>query len=132
MPIPARNLYSPGNYGDMSEPMLTTGMRAYAQPHAGPFGSQIFKAKGHMHNSVVLDKSLEQGAPPLSALSNNIMKVNSDDLSYSQVKSVRGQISRDCSLLKNRVRLLQTEMERTNKKIAETSRKTEQLKKARE
>ena len=53
----------------------------------------------------------------LSALSNNIMKVSSEALSYGQVKSVHGQISRDCSLLRNRVRLLQSEMERSNKKI---------------
>lgn len=130
-----RSIFSPG----VNDPKMTTqrnlnsGLRAYAQPHTGPFGSQVFKsAKGNqLHQSMVLEKSEDQ-QQPLSNLSNNIMKVSSEDLSYSQVKSVRGQIQRDCSLLRNRVRLLQTEMEKTNKKISETNRKTEMMKKAKE
>ena len=53
-------------------------------------------------------------------------------MTYGQVKSVRGQMKKDYSLLFNRVRLLETEMNRSKKNILETSKKTEIIKKIRE
>lgn len=105
---------------------------SYAVPHTGPFGSHVFKSSSLVGRSMKLDRSQEYEPGQLSALSNNIMKVSSEALTYGQVKSVHGQISRDCSLLRNRVRLLQSEMDKSNRKIAETTRRTDALKKVRE
>lgn len=54
----------------------------------------------------------------------NIIDLEAQDLSNGQVKIIHGQIRRDCSLLRNRVRMLQNEMMKANKKIEETKKKT--------
>lgn len=63
----------------------------------------------------------------MASLTQNITQIHPGDLSFGQVKSVRSQVKRDCSLLRNRVRMLQVEMERANKKIKDTSTKTQEV-----
>lgn len=57
-------------------------------------------------------------------MAENVIDLEAHDLSHGQVKAIHGQIKRDCSLLRNRVRMLQTEMAKANKKIEETKKKT--------
>ena len=123
----SRNIFSPGNGDKSPSTHSKSGMFAYAQPLGG-----IQHLPGQKQSVSQSFQIMEQEPPMLSALSNNIMKLNQEKLSYGQVKCVRGQIQRDCSLLRNRVRLLQTEMMRSQKKIVETSRKAGQLRKVKE
>ena len=48
------------------------------------------------------------------------------------MKDIKMQVENDVKLLRNRVRMLQTEHERAHKKINETSRKAEMLEKLKE
>ena len=68
-----------------------------------------------------LDPQAQTGGPMLAE---NIIDLEAHDLTNGQVKAIHGQIKRDCSLLRNRVRMLQTEMSKANKKIEETKKKT--------
>ena len=129
---------------------------AYAKPHKGAYGSRILP-KSHQSRSALASigsnfktqVGSSKGIPPdtaqiyggiasnalnasMSPLSANIMQIDQSQLSIGQVKSVRGQIQRDCSLLRNRVRMLQSEMSKANKKIRETSHKTEEIRKIKE
>lgn len=58
----------------------------------------------------------------------SVIDLEAQDLSGGQVKAIHGQIKRDCSLLRNRVRMLQNEMAKANKKIEETKKKTYDIK----
>lgn len=103
----ARNIFSPNQSMDIRSSTnlpANKGLLAYAQPATGNYGSQVLRAKKSLNHSVQIQH--EGGDQPLSTLSNNIMKLSSEALTYGQVKNVRGQIQRDCSLLRNRVRLL--------------------------
>ena len=62
-----------------------------------------------------------------SLMGPNIIDLEAQDLSSGQVKAIHGQIKRDCSLLRNRVRMLQNEMLKANKKIEETKKKTKDI-----
>lgn len=48
------------------------------------------------------------------------------------MKEIKSQVENDVKLLRNRVRMLQTEHERAHKKINETSRKADMLEKLKE
>ena len=45
------------------------------------------------------------------------INLESDALTFSQARSIKDQVARDCQLLKNRVRMLKAEMDRARKKI---------------
>ena len=47
--------------------------------------------------------------------------------SISEAKRLKSQVEHDVQLLRNRVRMLQQEHEKANKKIQDTSKKTEEL-----
>jgi len=47
--------------------------------------------------------------------------------SVNEVKKLKNQIETDVKLLRNRVRMLQQEHEKAQKKIAETAKKTSEL-----
>lgn len=66
--------------------------------------------------------TLEQPSGP------NVIDLEAQNLSNGQVKSIHNQIKRDCSLLRNRVRMLENEMLKANKKINETKKKTFDIK----
>lgn len=50
-----------------------------------------------------------------------------NDNSLNDVKRIKNQVATDVQLLRNRVRMLQQEHERAQKKIDETSKKTDEL-----
>lgn len=47
--------------------------------------------------------------------------------SISEAKRLKSQVEHDVQLLRNRVRMLQQEHEKANKKIQDTSKKTEEI-----
>lgn len=57
-----------------------------------------------------------------------VIDLESEDLSYAQARAIRVQVQKDCELLRNRVRMLQNEMNRARKKIQETRKKTKDIK----
>lgn len=61
-------------------------------------------------------------------LSNAIQQVGSEELTYDQVKTANYQIQRDCSILRNRVRLLRSALSLSKKKVAENQTKAQELK----
>lgn len=56
-----------------------------------------------------------------------VIDLESESLTYAQAKAIRIQVQKDCELLRNRVRMLQTEMDRARKKITETRKKTDEI-----
>ena len=50
----------------------------------------------------------------------DVIEMETQALSHGQVKVIHSQIRRDCTLLRNRVRMLKSEMSKANKKIEET------------
>ena len=58
---------------------------------------------------------------------NQIIDLESEDLTYYQARSIRLQVQKDVDLLKNRVRMLEIEEQRALKKIEETKQKTKTL-----
>jgi uncharacterized protein involved in exopolysaccharide biosynthesis len=63
---------------------------------------------------------------PLNS-SSIIEALENPDLPYGEVKRIRQQVQKDVELLRNRVKMLQTEEQRAMKKIAETKNKTKQI-----
>ena len=57
-------------------------------------------------------------------MQDGVIDLESENLTFAQAKSIRFQVQKDCELLRNRVRMLQNEMERAKKKITETRQKT--------
>lgn len=62
-----------------------------------------------------------------SQLSDHIPIEEYSEGSYAEAKKLRLQIEKDVMLLRNRVRMLQTEEQKAIKKIHETRRKTQQI-----
>ena len=60
-------------------------------------------------------------------LSNAIQQVGTEELTYDQIKTANYQIHRDCSILRNRVRLLRNALSLSKKKIAENQTKASEL-----
>ena len=58
---------------------------------------------------------------------NVVIDIESEDLTYNQARSIRLQLQRDVEQLRNRVRMLRTEVVRAKKKINETKTKTKQM-----
>ena len=56
-----------------------------------------------------------------------VIDLESGNLTYSQAKAIRQQVQGDCEQLRNRVRMLQMEKERAQKKIVETRKKTAEI-----
>jgi len=73
--------------------------------------------KSAMTGEVHQDVSMNSGS---GFPKTNVIDLESQTLSHKQVLGIHKQIKRDCSLLRNRVRMLKQEMEKANKKIDET------------
>lgn len=73
----------------------------------------------------------DANTPKDLTMSSNVIDLEAQDLSNGQVKVIHSQIKRDCSLLRNRVRMLKQEMAKANKKIEETKKKTLEIRQIR-
>ena len=65
-------------------------------------------------------------------LANMVIDIESEDLTFNQARQIRVQIQRDVEQLQNRVRMLQMEEQRALKKIADTRKKTQNIRELQE
>lgn len=59
--------------------------------------------------------------------SDQLIDLENQDLNYTQIRQIRFGVQKDVELLRNRIRMLQAEKEKSRKKIGETQKRTRQI-----